>query len=109
MPSPPYSFILDFDFYNAIDHVIAYIRRSDIEAMQQCMDVWEMKGAELQHQCYHATHGRSEAGWRRQQFHWEEGRVGWGGDERGEKVEAASAAAGADGDKREPGGLFWFN
>jgi hypothetical protein len=57
----PYTFILDFDFYNAIDRVIAYIRSGDIEAMQQCMDVWEMKGDELQHQYHHATHGRSEA------------------------------------------------
>ena len=57
----PYTFILDFDFYNAINRVISYIRSGDTEAMQQCMDVWKMKGDELQHQYHHARDGRSEA------------------------------------------------
>jgi hypothetical protein len=57
----PYTFIMDFDYYDAIDRVIAYIRSGDIEAMQQCMDVWKMKGDELQHQYHHARDGRSEA------------------------------------------------
>ena len=57
----PLTSTLDFQYYETIDRVIEYIRSGDIAAMKKCMDVWEMKGDELQHPYHHSSRGRSEA------------------------------------------------